>query len=974
LDITERKWAEEALQESERQFREVLENVKLIAVTLDLQGNIIFCNDFFLQLTGWRRQEIAGREWFKYFVPDDIQELLRIDFKETIPSGAFPPHIENDIVTRTGKPRSISWSNIPLRDIHGEIVGITSIGEDITERKEAEASLREERNKFAKIVATTPGAICMFCRRPDGSTYFPYASPAIEDVYGLKSEELALDAAIMRDRIHPDDLGRVREAILESARTLSPWRDAYRYQHPKKGEVWIESNFLPSQEAGGRTTWYGLVTDITERKRAEDIIKESARVTSELLEKMNEAQYIAAIGSWEWNLLNDEVWWSDETYRIFGVKPQEFIPSFEANGRFIHPDDLEKYHKLFEHSLQTGEPLESDFRLVTNEGLLKHSYAKGNVISDATGHPTRFVGTIMDITERKQAEEALAASREQLAVVLDNVGIGISLLSPEMRVMELNRKMRDWFPAFPVDAAPLCYQAYNDPPREAPCSYCPCIQTLQDGQVHEGVTDSPSAEGTRHYRIVASPIRDAAGNIVSVIEMVDDITERKQAELALLRVNRALRVLSESNEALVRTGEEADLLHQICANLAESGGYRFAWVGYKETDDAKTVRPAASAGIDAEYLREIHISWGDNPNGQGPTGRAIRSGQPQFCRDIDADPGFALWREAAQKYGFASSLALPLVAGEKTFGALNIYSVQPDAFDREEMLLLVELANDLAYGINALRVRAEHRQAEEEIRKLNAGLEQRVKDRTAQLEALNRDLESFSYSVSHDLRAPLRSIDGFSLALLEEYQDKLGSQGKKDLERVRAAAQRMGELIEDLLNLSRVSRAPLHWEKVNLSKLAGEIADELQRSRQDRKVKFYIEKGLTVNGDPALLRSVMENLLSNAWKFTGRRETAKIAFGGEKQPQEVVYFVRDDGAGFDPAYVHKLFGVFQRLHSTAEFPGTGIGLATVQRIIRRHNGRIWAEGELNKGATFYFTLGKEPGEAYGSGKPENAAG
>lgn len=252
-------------------------------------------------------------------------------------------------------------------------------------------------------------------------------------------------------------------------------------------------------------------------------------------------------------------------------------------------------------------------------------------------------------------------------------------------------------------------------------------------------------------------------------------------------------------------------------------------------------------------------------------------------------------------------------------------------------------------------------QREQESRRLaetQAELLLALEQRNGELAAVNTELESFSYSVSHDLRAPLRSIDGFSHALLETSFDRLDDQGRRHLRYVRDAAQRMAALIDDLLELARVTRAELRRERVDLTAIARTVGTRLQGDggNGERQVEFVVHRELVANGDPRLLAVVLENLLGNAWKFTSKRPMCRIEFGLDSKNGQSAFFVRDDGAGFDMAYASKLFGAFQRLHSTADFAGTGIGLATVHRIVRRHGGRIWAEGSVDHGATFYFTL------------------
>ena len=253
----------------------------------------------------------------------------------------------------------------------------------------------------------------------------------------------------------------------------------------------------------------------------------------------------------------------------------------------------------------------------------------------------------------------------------------------------------------------------------------------------------------------------------------------------------------------------------------------------------------------------------------------------------------------------------------------------------------------------------ERRRVEEELNKYREHLEELVRERTIKLEASNKELEAFSFSASHDLRAPIRTIDGFSQALLEDYKDKLDMQGKNYLIRIRSATSHMIELIDDLLQLSRITRAEMNIEQINLTGIARSVIDELHKSQPERYVETRIADGLEETADSRLMRIVLENLMGNSWKFTGKKAHAVVEFGFMKNGDRKTYFIRDNGVGFDMAYADKLFAPFQRLHTDDEFPGTGIGLATVQRIIHRHEGRVWAEGQINKGATFYFTLNEK---------------
>ncbi len=295
----------------------------------------------------------------------------------------------------------------------------------------------------------------------------------------------------------------------------------------------------------------------------------------------------------------------------------------------------------------------------------------------------------------------------------------------------------------------------------------------------------------------------------------------------------------------------------------------------------------------------------------------------------------------------ASLMFAPIRKEREAIGVLSIQSYRQNAYNENDLRSLQGLADHCASALERIR-------AEEEVSRLNAELEMRVKERTAQLEAINKELEAFSYSVSHDLRAPLRSIMGFSEVLLERHAQQLDVRGREFLRRACESSQQMDRLIESLLKLSRIGRAEVQRQQVDLTRLAGMLIDELRQSEPERQVTARVAPGLQVFADERLMRIVLENLLRNAWKFTSKRSDSVVEVGFDAA--KAAYFVRDNGAGFDMAYARTLFGVFQRLHSSSEFPGHGVGLATVQRIINRHGGRVWADAAVGKGATFYFSV------------------
>ena len=440
-----------------------------------------------------------------------------------------------------------------------------------------------------------------------------------------------------------------------------------------------------------------------------------------------------------------------------------------------------------------------------------------------------------------------------------------------------------------------------------------------------------------------------------------DITEQTRNREQILRLTHLYGALSAANEAIARVKDLRALYQLVCRIAVDDAGLAMAWVG--ELDDEGRLQPIASWGARAEYLDGLKITRGE-PLSLDPTRVAIGEGAPDACNDVENDERMSPWRDEHLAAGYRSTAAVPLFGGGHVTGALTMYAAEADFFSYDMMELLGRLGGDLSLAAEAAALEEQRAAAAAEVRRLNEELERRVRDRTAELEkanrelaASNRELESFSYSVSHDLRAPLRAIDGFSMAVLEDYASELPEGAAGYLHRVRAAAQRMGWLIDALLQLTRVGRAEMRSEEVDLSAMAREIVAALQEAEPARQVDVTIQDDVHAVGDPHLLRVVLQNLLDNAWKFTSTREHATVRFVAALEGEELVYRVGDDGAGFEGAYAHRLFAPFQRLHTVQQFPGNGVGLATVQRIIHRHGGRVWAFGRPDEGATFSFTVG-----------------
>ena len=531
-----------------------------------------------------------------------------------------------------------------------------------------------------------------------------------------------------------------------------------------------------------------------------------------------------------------------------------------------------------------------------------------------------------EITERQQAEKELREAKEFSDSLLSSMQDGLCVLDDKGVHIYVNSglcKMTGFSRDELIGVGP-------PHPYWPPEEYGEIEKAFQNTLGEQFATFELTfmRKNSERFPVLVSPssIKDKQGNVVSYFATVKDITERKQAEEEIRKLNEEL-----EQRVVERTTELQATNEQLQVEIAERQRV--------ETERDRlfnlSIDMLCIAGFDG-YFKQLNPAWQKTV---GWTEEELLS-KPylEFVHPED--------REAT--IGAASDLTInkPALAFQNRYlckdGSYKWVSWNSFPLTQEKLIFAV------------VRDITERKQAEEEL----ARHAQQVEQANAELNMLNKELEAFSYSVSHDLRAPLRSMDGFSQILLEDYSQKLDEQGQDYLRRVCAASQRMGQLIDDLLRLSQITRAELTHEKVNLSVLAQRLVAKRREAEPERQVEFVIQEGLEAEGDRQLLRIALGNLLDNAWKFTSKQPIAQIEFGVIGVEGKPAYFVRDNGAGFDMAYVEKLFGAFQRLHSEEEFAGTGIGLAIVQRIIHRHSGEVWAEGEVDEGATFYFTIGE----------------
>jgi len=910
------------LRENERLYDTLLNNIELISVTLDRHGRVTSCNDYLLEITGWQREDIIGANWFEIFIPPEIGNM-KLSTSDPVNSFTSTWHSESEILTRSGERRLISWNNSVLRSSDGTVAGTASIGEDITDRKLIEKSLIETEQKYRTFFENSMDAILL--SSPDGRVLA--ANPAACRMFGMSEKEIA-----KRGRSGLVDSSDPRLQVLLARREKTGKTEGELYFLRKDGTRFhAEISSAIYLDIDGREKTSMIIRDITQRKQQEEKLREkdqqfrklSANVHDLIFQftRMTDGTYIVPVAS-------------GGIKNIFGCSPEDVLNDFGPIARVIHPEDFEKVIKDIEYSARNLSYFTCEFRVQRPGQPMQWIFSRSTPEKLPDGSITWY-GFNADITYRKQVEEALRESESKFRKIYEEGPYGMALINKELKFVMANRTFCS---ITGYDEGELLKMTFYDITH--PDDRDAGVENYR--KLISGETDVVRSE-KRYLRkdgsviwasITVTSNHDDAGTFTYNLAIVEDITERRLASERAGILNERLSFLVEAIQEL----STSTTLEGIMKTVMESA---------RRLLNADGATFVLRDGDLCYYADEDSISplWKGRrfPMDACISGWVMQNRQAVMIEDIYAND---LIPHDIYLSTFIRSLAIAPIRLNDPLGAIGAYWSTNIAPSTAELQLLQTLADAAAKAVENVQ--------------LIEGLERTISDRTADLQAVNRELEAFSYSVSHDLRAPLRHINGFSEILIRRYSEQIPREAVKYLETIVGSATRMGTLIDDLLSLSRTARAELKMVSVNMDEIVRDAILEVNQYPGDRKIDWKIAKLPVSFCDPSLIRMVWINLIDNALKYTGTREKAVIRIGYKTEARETIFFIADNGVGFDMAYAQKLFGVFQRLHSSAEFQGTGIGLANVQRIIMRHGGRTWAEAEPDKGAVFSFSLPRNP--------------
>jgi len=890
-DITERKQIEEALRQSEKKYRIILENIQEVYFEVNLAGNFTFFNDSVCRVLQYSRKELMGMNNRQYIDKEELKKVFKA-YNKVYKTGKPLKEFGYWISRKDGVRRYVEGSVSLLKNSSGKPTGFRGIMNDFSERKQAEEKLREREKQYRTFFKTSRD--CVFITSIDGS-WIDMNDAAVE-LFGYSSRDELMRVKIPDLYAKPEDRTKHISTIIEQDNTRDYPVDLLR----KDGKIinTLITSAVRYDEAGKTIELMGTIKDVTERKRAEESLKETELKFRSIFDFASDGILLAQSSDRTFFSPNEKI------CAMLGYTKEELL-KFGVSD--IHPEESIPYVNE-----QFKKLLEKEILVAQNIPLLKKDktvfFADISASSITLDEKDYLVGIFRDITERKRSEEEIKSAKVFLDMIIDMSPFAMWISDKEGTITRANLSLYNTIDLTENEIVGK-YNVLNDVNLEIQ-GVMPMVRAVFEKHeparfiipwktAYAGDVDFKGARDM-HIDVSMFPILNAQGELTNVVCQWVDITERKKIEKDLENSEELFRNLFQ-HHAAVKLIIDPDTGNIMDANEAALKYYGWSreQITHMKIQDINTLsqEEVKSAMRKVQTKKSIRFEF-QHRRSDGSV------------RDVEV---------------FSSNI--------KAQGKNILHTIVHDITERKKV--------------------------EKELKKHREHLEELVHERTIKLEASNKELEAFSYSASHDLRAPLRTIEGFSQALLEDCEDKLDIQGKDYLIRIRAATRRMAELIEDLLQLSRITRTEINMEKVNLTRIARFVIDELQKSQPQRHVEIRIADGLEETADSRLMRIVLENLLGNAWKFTEKQAKAVIEFGCTKEGKKKVYFIRDNGVGFDMAYADKLFAPFQRLHTEDEFPGTGIGLATVRRIIHRHGGKVWTEGKTGKGATFYFSLNEK---------------
>ncbi len=894
IDMTERKRVEEERRQSAERFRAIADYTFDWENWIGVDGKLLWVNPAVERITGYSVGECTAMPDFPIpIVAEADRETVARHIREAV-QGSSRNDFEFRVRHKDGHLAWVAASWQPIYDSRGARLGHRSSIRDIAERKQAQEKMRQQEMELRRVLDVTPQLVAVY--GPDKERL--YANRPTLDYFGVTLEEWQS----ISDPFwvfHPDDRERVAKDVYTGAASDVPHEFEARLRRKDGTYRWFLFRDNPLRDEQGRITrWYLSATDIEDRKRAEEALQRSEVYLAE-------AQRLSHTGSWAFDLASGKfVYASEECIRMYEHDAQEGLPTREATFRLIHPEDRDSVQGGFEKSLREKVDTSSEFRLVLPSGQVKHVQTIRHPVLNEAGDVVELVGTTIDITEHKRAEEAL-----RLAGVYNRSLIEASLdplvtIDKQGKISDVNAATEIATGYTRDELIGTDFSNYFTEPEKARAVY---QQVFDRGFVRDYELEIRDWNGEITPVLYnASVYRDDTGNVIGVFAAARDITKQKRAEEARSRL-----------AAIVESSDDAIISEDLDGTITSWNEGAERLYGYSAAEvlgrPVSVLMPPDKQDQMAGLLKRVR--------------EGIRVEHYET--------------ERVRKDGRTINVAVTL---------------SPVRNRQGEIIGASAIVRDIT----------ERKQAQEALQKVLAELEVRVEERTKELsetnqslQAANKELESFSYSVSHDLRAPLRAIDGFSRMVLKHYADKLDDEGRRKLNVIRSNTQKMDELINDLLAFSRLGRKEMVNTSIDMEALVQSAWRELTPANPERSIQFSVNKLPHAMGDQTLIKQVVVNLLSNTIKFSKSRELAIVEVGSYPEEEKNVYFVKDNGVGFDMQYYGKLFGVFQRLHSTDEFEGTGVGLAIVERIIRRHGGRVWAEGKMGEGATFYFTLARK---------------